>query len=136
MYELAKLFHLIAVLLWTTAMLGGCALLLAAKAEGRVRAALPVLRPYYLRSGGVGLIAVWAFGLLVATLGGWLTAPWLGAKMAVVFLLSGVHGALSAQIRRAAEDPGYTITPRITGLTVALAAGLVLVLTLVIFKPF
>ena len=136
MYELAKLLHLGAVLVWTGAMLMGCVLLIAARADGRVRAALPELRPYYLRLGGVGLVAVWALGLLVAGVGGWLDAPWLWAKMGVVFVLSGVHGALSARLRRMAEDPAHRGSRREGLLAAFLALGLFIVLVLVVVKPF
>lgn len=42
------------------------------------------------------MIVVWASGLFIASSGGWLTSGWMQAKLAVVIILSGLHGAMVA----------------------------------------
>jgi uncharacterized membrane protein len=46
------------------------------------------------------MLGVWAFGISLATSGGWFTYGWLQAKLVLVVLLSAVHGLQSGQIRR------------------------------------
>ncbi len=46
----------------------------------------------------------WVLGLWLAYFGGHLTSGWFLAKFALVFVLSGVHGGLSAGVRAFAED--------------------------------
>jgi len=35
-------------------------------------------------------------GITLAVMGGWYSAPWLWAKLVLVFMLSGLHGNQSA----------------------------------------
>ncbi|SDE24207.1 Uncharacterised protein family (UPF0093) [Paracidovorax valerianellae] len=43
---------------------------------------------------------VWALGLGLAVWGGWLGTGWLNAKLAIVLVLSGLHGVLSGRLRQ------------------------------------
>lgn len=78
----------------------------------------------------------WLFGIVAAWQGAWFSAPWLHAKLLLVILLSALHGMLSGALRRAAADPDR-LPPafaRHAG-AIVLVTMLVIVL-LVIVKPF
>jgi putative membrane protein len=50
------------------------------------------------------MIATWAAGLWLGWNGFAFQAGWLQAKIVLVLILSGIHGYLSAAVRRFAED--------------------------------
>ncbi len=52
------------------------------------------------------MIAVWILGLYIASAGGWLSGGWLLTKLGLVVVLSGLHGAIAGQLRRAASEGG------------------------------
>ncbi len=82
------------------------------------------------------LIVVWVTGLWLAVQGGWFTAGWLHAKLALVVLMSGVHGLLAASARKFANDANsrparfYRIVNEVP---TVLMIGIVI---LVVVKPF
>jgi putative membrane protein len=83
------------------------------------------------------IIVVWILGLALAVgLGAFTGAGWLHAKLLLVVILSGYHGWLVAQSKKMArgERPLSEKTLRILGEVPALL--LVLIVTLVILKPF
>jgi uncharacterized membrane protein len=105
-----KALHLAAVLAWV----GGLVLLAVVTAALRP-APEAVLLPHERRLGLAvqrwdrrvttpAMLAAWALGIGLASWGGWFGAPWLTAKLPIVVLLSGLHGALSATLRRRLES--------------------------------
>ena len=82
------------------------------------------------------LIVVRGTGLWRAIQGGWFTAGWLHAKLALVVLMSGVHGLLAASARKFANDANsrparfYRIVNEVP---TVLMIGIVI---LVVVKPF
>jgi putative membrane protein len=82
------------------------------------------------------MIATWLLGLVLAWQGGWFTAGWLHAKLALVVGLSAVHGFLAKSVRIFAADRNerparfYRILNEVPTL---LMIGVVI---LVIVKPF
>jgi len=50
------------------------------------------------------MILVWIFGLMLAVQGNWWLAGWLHAKLALVVILSGVHGLYSRWRKEFAAD--------------------------------
>jgi putative membrane protein len=50
------------------------------------------------------MIATWLLGLWLAWSGGWFASHWLHVKLALVILMSGVHGMLSRYVRDFAAD--------------------------------
>jgi len=82
------------------------------------------------------MIAAWILGLILAWYGGFLTAPWLHAKLGLVIVMSGVHGYYAGAVRRFAEDRN-TLSERtwrfLNEVPTVLLIGIVL---LVILKPF
>lgn len=82
------------------------------------------------------MIAVWALGLTLALTGGWFPAPWLIAKLVLVFLLSALHGVLSGNLRRLSRNDGSeppVILRYAPGILITLLIGIV---SLVVVKPF
>src|ERR1700744_978579 len=82
------------------------------------------------------MIATWLLGLWLVWLGGWMAAHWLHLKLALVIVMSGVHGMLARYVRDFAADRNrhsqkfYRIINEVPTL---LLIGIVL---LVVLKPF
>ncbi|MBV9075924.1 MAG: CopD family protein, partial [Methylobacteriaceae bacterium] len=82
------------------------------------------------------MIATWVFGLWLVWEGDWLKAGWLHGKLALVLLLTGIHGFLGASLRRFAEDRNSR-SPRFWRvMNEAPALLLVGIVILVVVKPF
>ncbi len=82
------------------------------------------------------IIAVWAFGIALATsIGAW-DQGWLHAKLLFVLILSGYHGWLSAYAKKLArgERPLAGKTLRLLNEVPGIAAAIIVVL--VVVKPF
>jgi len=82
------------------------------------------------------MIVSWVLGLWLAWNGGYLTAGWLQAKLALVIAMSGVHGYFAGAVRKFADDRN-TLSARtwrfLNEVPTLLMVGIVL---LVILKPF
>ena len=82
------------------------------------------------------MVATWVLGLWLALDGGFLRSGWLHGKLALVLILSGMHGFLSRCVREFAEDRNlrsqkfYRVVNELPAL---LMVGIVI---LVIVKPF
>ncbi len=81
------------------------------------------------------MILLWAFGLTLASVGGWFVATWLQVKMALVIVLSAVHGIQSANLRRLGTEDRTLPRPTLWRalFIVLLVTG---ILTLVLVKPW
>ncbi len=141
LYLFLKAFHLAAVLTWVGGMLALSVALAA--------------RPARMAGGGAGdqalfaalhrwdrhvttpaLAVVWLLGIALVVMGGWYTAPWLWAKFVIVFVLSGLHGNLSAGLRRLLAGQVAQLPAAVRwapGLTVGAITAVAL---LVILKPW
>jgi putative membrane protein len=82
------------------------------------------------------MLATFAFGLWLATLLGAWKDGWLHAKLALVVLLAGLHGFLAGEARRLAEGgkPRETRFYRLINEVPTLI--LIVVVFLVVLKPF
>ena len=82
------------------------------------------------------MIVTWLTGLYIAWAFDFFRAPWLHAKLTLVFLMSAVHGYLSGRVRAFAEDRNdksarfYRVVNEIP---TVLMIGIVI---LVVVKPF
>ena len=82
------------------------------------------------------MIATWVLGLVIAWQGDWFASGWLQAKLALVLVLSGVHGVYVRRLKDFAADRNtkparyYRILNEVPTL---LMIGIVI---LVIVKPF
>uniref|UniRef100_UPI0039EF3056 CopD family protein n=1 Tax=Bordetella sputigena TaxID=1416810 RepID=UPI0039EF3056 len=75
----------------------------------------------------------WALGIALAIQGHWLNDGWLHAKLALVLLLTAIHGIQAGTLRRRAAGKHAGMW-RITPLLVATAV--IAILALVVVKPF
>lgn len=82
------------------------------------------------------MVATWILGLWLAWDGGWFSSPWLHLKIALVVVLSAVHGMFTGWVHAFAEDRN-TRSQRfyrmINEVPTVLMIGIVI---LVIVKPF
>ena len=82
------------------------------------------------------MVATWVLGLWLAWSGGWLTSGWFHVKLALVVVLSGVHGLFARWVREFAEDRNtrsqrfYRIVNEVPTLL------MIAIVILVIVKPF
>ena len=87
------------------------------------------LRSWSLRVTTPAMLATLALGLFLAQGAGWFAAAWLQAKLLPVLALTALHGMLSGQLRRLAEDPGHAPPGwigRLPWVVAALAGAIVL----------
>src|ERR1700675_3016420 len=108
MYEWIKAFHIIAVIAWMAGMLYLPRLFVyhCAAETGSVQSeTFKVMERRLLRAIiNPAMVATWVFGLWLASGGGWFTAPWLNVKLALVLVLSGVHGLFARWVNAFATD--------------------------------
>jgi len=78
----------------------------------------------------------WVLGLWLAWKGGFLLSGWFLAKFVLAIALSGMHGYLSAAVRRFAEDRNEVATRTWRFLNEVPALLMVGIVILVIVKPF
>jgi putative membrane protein len=82
------------------------------------------------------ILAVWGFGIAVASAGHFWDQGWLHAKLLLVLLLSGFHGWAVAYSRRLAKGEARLPARRLRMLNELPALGVVLIVYLVVLKPF
>jgi putative membrane protein len=139
-YEWLKAFHIISVIAWMAGMLYLPRLFVyhCAAERGSVQSeTFKVMERRLLRAIiNPAMIASWIFGLWLAWLGAWTWATWFQAKLALVIVMSGVHGMLARHVRDFAADQNrhsqkyYRIINEIP--TVLMIA----IVLLVVLKPF
>lgn len=96
LFLLTKSLHILAVIIWISGMVA-----LALGLLKPARESLQLLSIWDKRVTSPAMLLVWVLGLIMAYWGGWFGATWLWVKLAAVFILSGAHGMLSGQVRRA-----------------------------------
>lgn len=139
-YMWVKAAHVIAIISWMAGMLYLPRLFVyhcEAAPGSELSETLKVMERRLLRviiNPTMGL--AWILGLWLAWRGGFLMAGWFHAKLAFVILLSGLHGFLSASVRRFAADQNTTSARRWRLINEAPAVLMVLIVILVIVKPF
>jgi putative membrane protein len=82
------------------------------------------------------IAAVWIFGILLATVGHFWNDAWLHAKLLIVIALSGFHGWAVAYSKRLAKGEARLPTRRLRMLNELPALAVVLIVYLVVVKPF
>ncbi len=82
------------------------------------------------------MVLNWVLWLWLVWQGGWLSSGWLHAKLALVLVLSGVHGYFSASVRKFAADAN-TVSQRNWRIWNEVPTVLMVVIViLVVVKPF
>jgi putative membrane protein len=108
MYLWLKAFHIIAVISWMAGMLYLPRLFVyhaAAKVGSDQSETFKVMERRLLKAIiNPAMTAAWLLGAWLAWSGGWLSAPWFLAKLALVIALSGLHGYLARIVKQFAAD--------------------------------
>ncbi|MDQ0313730.1 protoporphyrinogen oxidase HemJ [Amorphus orientalis] len=139
-YLWLKTAHILAVIAWMAAMLYLPRLMVyhADAAVGSDKSeTFKVMERRLLR--GImtpSMIASWVFGLAVVTVGGFWSSGWLHAKLALVIAMTVIHGLCARWVRAFAEDRNlhsgryYRIMNEVPALLLVVIVGLV------VLKPF
>jgi putative membrane protein len=108
LYEVLKALHIIAVIAWMAGMLYLPRLYVyhADAEKGSAQSeTFKVMERRLLRGiMNPAMILTWIFGLSLAVQGNWWVASWLHAKLALVLVLSAVHGLYSRWRKEFAAD--------------------------------
>lgn len=108
LYPWLKALHVAAALAFVGGVLAVSVFLAAAPADATSIA--PIARGVRRWDQAVttpAMLLVWALGLTLAMTGGWFVQGWLQAKLLVVLILSGLHGAQSGRLRRLAGGASF-----------------------------
>ena len=140
MVEWLKAFHIIAVIAWMAGMLYLPRLFVyhSAADVGSIQSeTFKVMERRLLRAIMTpAMIATWLLGLWLAYQGGWFKAPWLHAKLLLVFLLSGVHGMLSRYVKDFAADKRRKSAKFFRIINEVPTVLMILIVILAVVKPF
>jgi putative membrane protein len=140
MYLWLKAFHIVAVMAWMAGMLYLPRLFVyhAAAEPGSAQAKTFETMEFrllaYIMTPAMAL--TWVLGFFLMLDGGWLKAPWLHAKLLLVLIMSAMHGMLSrwakdfARGRNTRSAKFYRIINEVPTVL------LILIVILVVVKPF
>jgi putative membrane protein len=82
------------------------------------------------------MIATWIFGIALIVQGGWFAAGWFHTKLALVLVLSGLHGMMSSWLGKFATDSN-TRSPKFYRIVNEIPTVLLIVIVvLAVVKPF
>lgn len=139
-YPWIKALHVIAVISWMAGMLYLPRLFVyhADAVPGSDKAeTFKVMERRLLRAIiNPAMIVTWVLGLWLAWRGFGFSGGWLHAKIAAVLLLSGVHGYLSASVRRFAEDRNMKAARHWRIVNEVPTVLMIAIVILVVVKPF
>lgn len=140
LYPWIKAFHVIAVIAWMAGMLYLPRLFVyhvEAPAGSDQAETFKVMERRLLRAIiNPAMTMTWVFGLWLAWSGFGFAGGWLHAKIVAVLVLSGLHGYLSAAVRRFAEDRNVKSARHWRVVNEVPAVLMVIIVILVIVKPF
>ncbi|MDN2567391.1 protoporphyrinogen oxidase HemJ [Aquibium sp. A9E412] len=140
LYLWAKAVHVIAVIAWMAAMLYLPRLFVyhAEIGPGTPQAeTFKVMERRLLRSiANPAMIVTWVIGLWLAWRGFGLMAGWLHAKIALVLVLSFVHGYFSRAVRHFAEDRNRRPARHWRMINEVPTVLMIAIVILVVVKPF
>lgn len=139
-YMWVKAAHVVAIISWMAGMLYLPRLFIYhcdAKPGSEFSETLKVMEARLLQVIiNPAMVLSWVLGLWLAWHGNFLSAGWFHAKLMFVILLSGFHGYLSASVRRFAGDANTVPVGRWRLLNEVPAVLMILIVVLVIVKPF
>ena len=140
LYPTLKTLHLIALVAWMAGMLYLPRLFVyhAAAAPGSATSeTFKVMERRLLRAIMTpAMIATWIFGLWLAWELDAFRQGWLHAKLALVLVMSGLHGYLAGAVRRFADDRNTRSGRFYRVLNEVPTLALIGIVILVVFKPF
>lgn len=139
-YAWIKAIHVIAVISWMAGMLYLPRLFVyhvAAEKGSTQSETFKVMERRLLRAIiNPAMTVAWVFGLWLAWKGFGFAGGWLHAKLAAVLVMSGVHGYLSAAVRKFAEDRNEKTARHWRIVNEIPTLLMIAIVVLVIVKPF
>ena len=144
-YAWLKAFHIIAVIAWMAGMLYLPRLFVyhcTAQAGSVQSETFKVMERRLLRLIiNPAMVATWVLGLWLAWLGpdsrfGWFNAGWLQAKIVLVLILSAVHGLLARWVKDFAAENNRHSQRFYRIINEVPTALMILIVLLVVLKPF
>lgn len=139
-YAWGKAIHIIAVISWMAGMLYLPRLFVyhadAEKGSVQSETFKVMERRLLLAIINPAMVVTWVFGLWLAWKGFNFSGGWLHAKIALVLLMSGVHGYLSASVRRFAEDRNVKPARHWRIVNEIPTVLMIVIVILVVVKPF
>lgn len=140
MYEWIKAVHVIAVIAWMAGMLYLPRLMVyhTEAQTGSIQSETFKIMERRLLKGIINpaMILTWIAGLYLAWSAFGFKGGWLHGKILLVIVLSGIHGYLSGRVRAFAEDRNDKTAGFYRILNEVPAVLMVLIVILVIVKPF
>ena len=140
MYEWLKAFHVIAVIAWMAGMLYLPRLFVyhcEAEPGSKQSETFKVMERRLLKAIiNPAMVATWLLGLWLAYDSGFFRAGWFHAKFALVIALSALHGFLSRAVKDFAADRNRRSAKFYRIINEVPAVLMVLIVILVIVKPF
>jgi uncharacterized membrane protein len=141
-YLWLKALHIVAVVTWVGGMLAvtvATAAVSGARAQHEIASRAAFLARVSLwdrRVTTLAMLLVWMLGLALALTGHWFPQTWLAAKLAMVLLLSALHGFLSGNLRRLSlsGQPGAPASLRYAA--AAIVGAVLIIVVLAVVKPF
>jgi putative membrane protein len=135
-----KAFHVIAVIAWMAGMLYLPRLFVyhcEAPVGSQQSETFKVMEGRLLRVIiNPAMVVTWGLGLWLAWDGAFFSDPWLHAKLALVILLSGLHGFFASCVRAFAEDRNTHSQRFFRVMNEVPTLLMILIVILVIVKPF
>ena len=144
-YGWIKAIHIIAVIAWMAGMLYLPRLFVyhCAAETGSVQLETFKVMERRLLRGIINpaMIATWVFGLWLAWLGpeshyGWFASGWLQAKLALVVILSGVHGLFARWVKAFGRDENRHSQNFYRIINEVPTVLMIVIVILVVLKPF
>lgn len=139
-YEWMKAAHVIAVIAWMAGMLYLPRLFVyhasAERGSAQSETFKVMERRLYRAIVNPAMLVTWAAGMWLAWKGFGFSGGWLHAKIALVVVMSGVHGYLGGAVRRFAEDRNEKPARHWRIVNEVPTALMIAIVILVIVKPF
>jgi putative membrane protein len=140
MYLWLKAFHVIAIIAWMAGLLYLPRLFVyhAAVDAGSVQSeTFKVMERRLLRAIMTpAMVVAWVLGLWLAWSGQWFSAPWLHGKLLLVLGLSGFHGMLARWTRDFAADRNQHSQKFFRIMNEVPTLLMIVIVILVVVKPF
>jgi putative membrane protein len=140
MYEWIKALHVIAVISWMAGMLYLPRLFVyhcEAEPGSKQSETFKIMERRLLKAIiNPAMVVTWIAGIYLAWAGHWYTSPWFLAKLFLVVVLSGVHGEFSRLVKDFADDRNTHTHKFFRVINEIPTVIMVLVVILVIVKPF
>lgn len=137
LYLVLKSIHVAAVIVWMSGMIFAPAALARMQAGGGVtRPQAEALFNVFRILVSPAILIAWLIGLWLAWDAGYFRDGWLHGKLALAFLVSGLHGVVSGQLRKLAAGTIRRPSALVLNMHWIVIVSVALIALLVIVKPF